>query len=378
MRLKTRKLGELGDFRNGLNYSKEDFGVGLKVISVKDFGDRWKPDITDLDEINPARVRANKSDLRTGDILFVRSNGNRDLVGRSMFIHEDLENVSFSGFCIRFRPFDGQCNPRYLALFFRTPQFRKVLSLQGGGTNINNLSQPLLERMDVPWPSGSVEGRIVDFIGTYNDLIENNRRRIALLEQAARLLYEEWFVRFRFPGYEHTKFINGLPVGWKRPLLGVYAPLQYGKALREDLRVDGDVPVYGSSGVVGAHNKAFVDEPAIIIGRKGNVGAVYFAEAPSWPIDTTYFINNENVSRFLFHALQRVQFINTDVAVPGLNRDYAHSRNLTVPTGSILVQYEETVAPIFAMVKNLVRQNLQLAQSRDLLLPRLMSGEVEV
>ena len=191
-------------------------------------------------------------------------------------------------------------------------------------------------------------------------------------------MYEEWFVRFRFPGRERARFINGLPVGWKRPLLGDYAPLQYGKALRQDLRVDGEVPVYGSSGRVGTHNKALVDEVGLIIGRKGNVGSVFFSEVPFWPIDTTYYIDNENVSRFLFYALQRLQFINTDVAVPGLNRDFAHSRHLVVPADSLLDQYEETVGPLFRMAKNLVHQNGKLQQARDLLLPRLMSGEVEV
>lgn len=76
-----RKLGELGEFRNGLNYSKENFGSGLKVISVKDFGDRWRPDLTILDEISPAGMRIANSNLQRGDIIFVRSNGNKELIG---------------------------------------------------------------------------------------------------------------------------------------------------------------------------------------------------------------------------------------------------------------------------------------------------------
>ena len=81
MTFTSRGLGELGEFRNGLNYSKRNFGEGLKVISVKDFGDRWRPDINILDEIDPAGLRIADSNLRAGDILFVRSNGNKELIG---------------------------------------------------------------------------------------------------------------------------------------------------------------------------------------------------------------------------------------------------------------------------------------------------------
>ena len=140
MTIPQRALGGLGEFRNGLNYSKGNFGHGLKVISVKDFGDRWRPDLTILDQIDPAGLRVDQSDLQSGDILFVRSNGNKDLIGRSMFIEDDLPDVSFSGFCIRFRPTATDVNPRFLSLYFRTPLFRRTLSLQGKGTNINNLN----------------------------------------------------------------------------------------------------------------------------------------------------------------------------------------------------------------------------------------------
>ena len=230
MSFRLKKLGKIGGLRNGLNYSKSNFGQGLKVISVKDFGDRWRPELTGLDEIDPAGVRAERCDLRRGDILFVRSNGNRDLIGRSMLIEENIEDVSFSGFCIRFRPTEAEAKSRFLSLYFRTPMFRRTLSLQGKGTNISNLNQTILDRMDVPWPARVVRERIVDIAGTYDDLIENNRRRIALLEEAARLLYREWFVHFRFPGHEHVKVNDGLPEGWVRRTLVELAEVVMGQS----------------------------------------------------------------------------------------------------------------------------------------------------
>jgi type I restriction enzyme, S subunit len=277
------------------------------------------------------------------------------------------------------RPKPHSFEPRFLGYFLTSPQMQAImLSLAGSGGTRKALTKEMIQRFVAPKPPSLIQERIAGVLSAFDDLIGNNRRRIALLERAARLLYEEWFVRFRFPGHERAKFINGLPSGWTSPLIGDYAPLLYGKALREDQRGDGEVPVYGSSGRVGTHNKPLVEPSGIIVGRKGNVGAVYFSEEPFWPIDTTYFVGGPNVTRFLFYALQRSQFISTDVAVPGLNRDFAHSRQLIVPNDSILSQYEEKVAPLFKMMRLLERQNTQLQAARDLLLPRLMSGEVEV
>ncbi|WP_456386876.1 restriction endonuclease subunit S, partial [Desulfolithobacter sp.] len=212
----------------------------------------------------------------------------------------------------------------------------------------------------------------------YDDLIENNRRRVRLLEQSARLLYKEWFVHLRFPGHEHVKITDGVPVGWEKKPLGEVAPLKYGKALKQDDRIPGPFPVYGSSGVVGTHEKALVPGPAIIVGRKGNVGSVYWCEDDFHPIDTVYFIDRENCSLLLYYSLLHTSFISTDVAVPGLNRDFAHSRKILIPEAKIQRVFEETVAPIHKQIHGLHKYNHALAEARDLLLPRLMNGEIAV
>ncbi|HMS56455.1 MAG TPA: restriction endonuclease subunit S, partial [Fimbriimonadaceae bacterium] len=209
-------------------------------------------------------------------------------------------------------------------------------------------------------------------------LIKNNRRRIKLLEEAAQLIYREWFVRLRFPGHEHTKIENGVPEGWNKRKIGDYSPFAYGKALKEDNRVPGPFPVFGSSGQVGTHEKALVAGPGIIIGRKGNVGAVYWSDADFFPIDTTYYIDSARASLFLFHALSDVPFINTDVAVPGLNRDMAHSREIVIPCEAVLKEFEDQASTIQRQVRILKAQVFKLQEARDLLLPRLMSGEIEV
>ncbi|MBI4515806.1 MAG: restriction endonuclease subunit S [Deltaproteobacteria bacterium] len=232
--------------------------------------------------------------------------------------------------------------------------------------------------MKVRCPDTNSQQRIADILAAYDDLIENNRRRMVLLEEAARQLYREWFVRFRFPGHEHTRIANGVPAGWERVPIGDRVTLNYGKALKAEDRSDGPCPVYGSSGIVGMHEKALVAAPVIVVGRKGNVGSVYWCPKDYWPIDTVYFIDSQTSNLWLYYALQQMHFISTDVAVPGLNRDFAYSRPLLVPEPRIVRDFLETAVPLHEQIAKLDEMNKKLRAARDLLLPRLMSGEIAV
>ena len=147
------------------------------------------------------------------------------------------------------------------------------------------------------------------------------------------------------------------------------------KLSRKTDRVPGQFSVYGSSGVVGTHYRATVTGPTIIVGRKGNVGSVFWASGDCCPIDTVYFIHKENCSLRLYYALRDVPFISTDVAVPGLNRDFAHSRLILTPSWTYHCLFEDTVAPFHHQGDTLRQQNIKLELARDLLLPRLIGGE---
>lgn len=242
---------------------------------------------------------------------------------------------------------------------------------------VPGLNREAAYALRVQLPSPGVQRRVAAVLSSYDDLIENNRRRIALLEQSARLLYREWFVHLRFPGHEHVKVVDGVPEGWARRALGGLATLNYGKALKADKRHPGPYPVYGSSGIVGSHRVGLSEGPGIILGRKGNVGSVYWAPQGFFAIDTVYFIDADTSNLYLYHALQNAQFISTDVAVPGLNRDFAYSRPLLWPTTLLLDEFLRAVTPIYQQIDKLTQYAEKLRQARDLLLPRLMSGQIQ-
>lgn len=155
------------------------------------------------------------------------------------------------------RPNPEKVVPRFLHYYFLCKHWHSVV--EGNvisGATVDRIPLTKFPDFEVRLPDIETQTRIASILSAYDDLIENNQRRIQLLEQAARLLYKEWFVHLRFPGHEYVTIKDGVPEGWERKTIGNVAPFQYGKALKKADRIPGPYPVYGSSGVVGTHEKA--------------------------------------------------------------------------------------------------------------------------
>lgn len=214
------KLGDVAELSNGINFGKQAYAKGIKLISVSNFGNRFSPEYDSLEEIKDDIVR--ESDLlHNGDIVFVRSNGNKELVGRCMLIKDLSEKVTYSGFCIRARLKDTTRNdPVFWTYHFKNQAFRKAMSGTAIGANIQNLSQGRLSAYEAMVPDIDSQRRIAEILSTYDNLIGNNQKQIKLLEEAAQRLYKEWFVDLRFPGYEKTKIVDCVPEGWQKELIG--------------------------------------------------------------------------------------------------------------------------------------------------------------
>jgi type I restriction enzyme S subunit len=246
------------------------------------------------------------------------------------------------------------------------------------GAKVKHTAPERIKKVRVSVPDIEVQRTISHVLDSYDDLIATNQRCIALLEESARLLYREWFVKLRFPGHELVKVVDGLPEGWSRKTLADLATLNYGKALKAGDRKEGDVPVYGSSGIVGYHNVALINSPCIIIGRKGNVGSVFLSHVPCFGIDTVYYVSAEQTSCYLMLLLQTMNFISSDAAVPGLNRNYAYGLPVIIPDETTATAFEELLLPVFEQINTLENANKKAAEARDALLPKLMSGQLAV
>jgi type I restriction enzyme S subunit len=403
------RLGEIAEFRNGLNFTKSNFGTGLKVIGVRDFQDYSVPRYESLDEINPAGIAYEDSLLRNNDILFVRSNGNRDLIGRSLFITALAENVSHSGFTIRLRFPSTKIFPRFYAYLFRTSAVRQTLSAYGGGTNINNLNQKILAELQIPLPPLIVQEKIAAILSAYDDLIENNLRRIKMLEETAQTIYREWFVKFRFPGHQKVKMVNSplgkIPEGWKIGNIDDLVNICSGFAFKSSTFVD--IAKYKLITIKNVKDGAFVDESDsqieeiprsmpdhcflhsgdILLSLTGNVGRACLVFGQNFLMNQRVAklvprkVTNRSFIYFMFREAdlqKKLEMISTGVAQQNLSPILMGKMKILIPPEDILDGFSSIGEPMCEGIISLCLRNRNLRQTRDLLLPKLISGELDV
>ena len=315
---------------------------------------------------------------RPGDLIMAREAP----VGNVAMIPMGL-NPCLGQRTLLIRPDQSKIDPSFLNYYLNGPVVQAQIQSKTNGATVAHLNMKDVRSMALPeLPPLPTQQRIAGILSAYDELIENSQRRIKILEATARGIYREWFVHFRFPGHEnHPRVASALgeiPQGWMVKKLSEIAILNYGKALKKEDRCDGDFPVFGSSGVVGTHNLALVKGPGIIVGRKGNVGSVFWCDDDFFVIDTAYFVTSSLPLRYLFYVLPTLNFINSDAAVPGLSRNQAYSLDVLVPPQEVIAQFCELANTFECQALTLNRQIHNLRRTRDLLLPRLLSAQINV
>lgn len=238
------------------------------------------------------------------------------------------------------------------------------------GAVFDTITKETFNQIVVSIPPLPEQRAIASVLSSLDDKIDLLHRQNKTLEALAQMLFRQWFV-------------EEAEEGWGEGKLGDIIEMVYGKALKEDIRTGKGFPVVGSSGIVGYHSEFLVKRPGIVIGRKGTLGKVIYLFESFFPIDTTYFIKSKIKSVGLFYEyflLKTLNFedMNTDSAVPGLNREIALSTEIKIAPFEKLNQYNNYCASLFEKLKHNNSQIRTLTRLRDTLLPKLMSGEVGV
>ena len=384
---KKYKIEDIATLSNGINFGKAAYSKGIKLIGVSDFKDRMYPDYDSLQEVDAKVVRTSDY-LKYGDIVFVRSNGNKELVGRCMMVNNEIP-VTYSGFCIKLRLNDTTSfNPVFLTYLCKTPQFRKSMVGTAVGTNIQNLSQSGLGGCVVNLPNITTQHRIATILSRYDSLIENYQKQIKLLEEAAQRLYKEWFIDLHFPGHENTKIVDGVPEGWEKKTVDSIYSIKYGKNLSTKLISEsGEFPVYGANGVIGYYDKANCNEQVVLITSRGNgSGDVLMTYHKDAFITNNSFIVSplEDYSYcqlpFTYQFLKNANFraVRTGAAQPQLTNQSIHTVDVVLPSKGIIIDYCDKVSYSNKKIIILRNQIRLLTEARDRLLPKLMSGEINI
>lgn len=385
MRWENILLSDIADFSNGINFEKSAYSAGVKLISVSNFGNRFSPNYEELQEVSDDAVR--ESDyLQDGDIVFVRSNGNKELVGRCMLIKNPKFHVTYSGFCIRARIKDTEkFNPVFFTYYFKNKTFRKAMAGTAVGSNIQNLSQGRLSKHIANVPDIDTQDRIAEVLSGYDNLIENNQKQIKLLEEAAQRLYKEWFVDLRFLGHESTPIVDGVPEGWIWGTLADIAVFRRGKTITKDQVNVGIIPVV-AGGLEPAyyHDTPNTNVPVVTVSGSGaNAGFTRMYHTRVWASDCSYIDATVTKNIAWVYCFLKGNKASIDAMQKGAAQPHVYAKDLNAmkalfPDDKLMERFRVITEPMFTRIGKLDMQIKRLAEARDRLLPKLMSGEIEV
>lgn len=408
-------LKELGSFKNGLNYSSDSSQKGIKLIGISNFGNKYIASYSNLSEVDE-KIVSDDYLLQDGDILFVRSNGNKALVGRTMLIEDIKEKITYSGFCIRFRPDLTKVRPLFLLYLFKSPLFRKLLS-NGQQTSITNLNQEVLGNLKVKLPSLSEQDKLVDAIHGITKKIENNNTVNDNLAKQLKTLYQYWFIQFEFPDESgmpyssnqgemeyNSRLKKKSPVGWKvqsianndlstiiKPGVEQFTSKTYyptsevnGTAIGMGSTIDFETresranmqPTEYSVWFAKMKNsvkhlflnpelKQIIDSSILSTGFSGLQCNEKSFEYISSVISSEYF---ETIKDTLAHGATQEAVNNDDLA----------NIFFVIPDISTLEKYHVISEKMFSQISNNIIESRELTKLRDWLLPMLMNGQASI
>ena len=317
-----------------------------------------------------------KGRLCRNDIVYTT----RGTVGNAAYYKENVpfEHIRInSGMVImRTKP---SADVRFLYQLLKNDETRKYILSFCTGSAQPQLPIKNLGKIELSIPPIDEQRRIGNIISAYDDLIENNCRQIKLLEEAARRLYREWFVDFRFPGHEQVKIVDGVPEGWKKAKLSEIMEIRYGKDHKSI--PDGDIPVYGSGGLMRYCAKSMYEGESVLIPRKGTLNNILYVDKPFWTVDTMFYsiMKVPNIAIYMHQYLSTLDFysMNTGAAVPSTTAETLNNLLAISPNKLLLTKYDCFAKKFYQRMDIIKKQCKELVKARDMILRETMDNEKE-
>lgn len=319
-----------------------------------------------------------KGKLQRHDIVYTT----RGTVGNAAYYSDSIpyEHVRINSGMVIIRPKEAIVCTEFLYQILKSDYYRPFFRKHCTGSAQPQLPIKNFSTIELDLPDLPVQCRIAGILSTYDDLIENNQKQIKLLEEAAQRLYKEWFIDLRFPGRENVKIVDGVPEGWENASVTDLLEIRYGKDHKG--LADGCIPVYGSGGIMRKVDKILYSGESVLIPRKGSLNNILLVSGDFWTIDTMFYSvpKRPNVAKYVYLYLTGIDMytMNIGAAVPSMTVKILDGMRLLCPSDSILELFETTAKPYYEMIELLKKKQSMLGETRDRLLPKLMSGEIEV
>jgi len=260
--------------------------------------------------------------------------------------------------------------PEYLMMWFERAEFDREACFHAVGGVRGSLEWEDFEVMQLPIPHPDKQREIVKEYNTIQNRIALNQQLIQKLEETAQSIYREWFV----VGID----IENLPEGWKIGKLPDLIEVKYGKAYSH--LIDGEIPLYGSGGLMGKVNKALYTKPSVLIPRKGTLSNIMFVNQPFWCVDTMFYsiFNDEVNGYYSYYILKQLDFdaLNQGSAVPSMTTAFLNDIDVILPTRTILKEFNDALNKIITHKENIEKENQKLMELKDLLLSKLATIEL--
>lgn len=365
--------GPFGSQLHNSDYSKE----GTPIIMPKDIvgGAIVHSGLLKVSEEHVKRL--SRHQVYEGNLMVARKGD----VRKCAYITANENGWMTGSDCLKVVLDESKCYPKFIYYQLRSEHIGRWLEKVSIGATMPSLNTGLLSGIEMVLPPIEIQKQIAGILSVYDDLIENNRKQIKLLEEATQRLYKEWFVDLRFPGHENTKIVDGVPEGWSRGLLKELISVNYGKDHKK-APDDGNIPVYGSGGLMRKCNKSLFSGEAVLIPRKGSLNNIMYVDETFWTVDTMFYatMKQPHTAVFVYFFVKAFDMysMNIGAAVPSMTTKILDAMDVVIPDKETLEKFDKYAKVYFNKIKTLQGQNERLKTARDLLLPKLMSGEVEV
>ena len=383
---KKVKLGDLYTVHNGLSKGRKFFGKGFPFLSFTTvFNHYFIPDRLDSLVLSTEKEREACS-IRRGDVFITRTSETMDELGMSCVALKDYPNATYNGFTKRLRPItEEETLPEFIGYYLRSPQFRGKFMAFSAMTTRASLANDQLLSMEICYPNMDQQRKIAYILSRYDSLISNYQRQIKLLEEAAQRLYKEWFVNLHFPGYENTKIVDGVPEGWRKGTLSSISEFRRGKTITKKEIKEGTVPVV-AGGLTPAYytNTSNTGNRVITISASGaNAGYTRLYYQNIWASDCSFV--DASMTKYLYYVYcflkvnkSLIDNLQKGAAQPHVYPKDINALEIIIPSQKILDSTEEILSSMFEEISQIDAQIHLLIEARDRLLPKLMSGEIEV
>jgi type I restriction enzyme S subunit len=395
--LNKYKLGDLGFFFGGVStIKKEDYGHGTPFLPYKNVYKNSKVDINELELMNVRPLDLDRRSGIYGDIFFTASSETPDEVAMSSVLLDEVENLTYNGFCKRFRLNDfNTLLPEYARYLFRDISFRREVYNMATGDIRFNISQESLANIEIEIPNVPIQTEIAQILTSLDDKIELNLQMNQTLEATAQAIFKEWFVNFNFPGFDGV-MVDGLPKGWRMGKLGEEFNLTMGQSppgTSYNEIGDGMVFYQGRTdfGFRFPTNRLYTTEPKRIantldtlVSVRAPVGDINMAnETCCVGRGLSAVQHKTDAYSFTYYLMKSLEpifrgFESEGTVFGSINKSNFENIEITVPAIEVISEFENIINSIDDKILENTSQIQLLTKTRDTLLPKLMNGQLEI